>query len=56
MSHAYMDVLQRLAQNGNQKAQNDLNKIRKWLNKKEGEAFTVADWERFARGFEMYMH
>jgi hypothetical protein len=32
-----------------------LDKIRKWLNKKEGDAFTVADWERFARGFEMYM-
>ena len=55
MSHAYMDVLERLAQGGNAKAQKDLDKIRKWLNKKEGDAFTVADWERFARGFEMYV-
>lgn len=30
MSHAYMDVLERLAQGGNTKAQKDLDKIRKW--------------------------
>lgn len=55
MSHAYMDVLTNLANNGNQQAQRDLEVIRKWLGKKQGEAFTQADWERFARGFEMYL-
>ena len=55
MAHSYMDVLERLANGGNAQAQNDLNVIRKWLGKKQGESFTKADWERFARGFEMYM-
>ena len=55
MSHAYMDVVERLAQGGNVQAQRDLDAIRRWLGKKQGEAFTQADWERFARGFEMYM-
>lgn len=55
MAHAYMDALTRLAESGNAQAQNDLNVIRKWLGKKQGEAFTQADWERFARGFEMYL-
>ena len=34
MAHAYMDVLERLAQGGNAKAQKDLDKIRKWTQKK----------------------
>ena len=55
MAHAYMDALTRLAESGNAQAQNDLNVIRKWLGKKQGEAFTQSDWERFARGFEMYL-
>ena len=55
MAHSYMDVLERLAQNGNTKAESDLNVIRNWLGKKQDESFTQADWERFARGFEMYM-
>ena len=55
MAHSYMDAVERLSQGGNAQAQRDLNVIRKWLGKKQGEAFTQADWERFARGFEMYM-
>ena len=33
MAHAYMDVLERLAQGGNKKARGDLAKIRNWLGK-----------------------
>lgn len=54
-AHAYMDVLQKLSADGNKQAQSDLETIRKWLGKKQGEQFTTPDWERFARGFEMYL-
>lgn len=55
MAHAYMDMLNKFAYSGNVNAQEDLNVIRKWLGKKQGQDFTRADWERFAVGFEMYL-
>ena len=53
MAHWYLDLLTEYAE-GSEELTAELNEVRKWL-KNDGGEFTVAQHEKFARGFEAYI-
>lgn len=55
MSHFYMNQILQAANAGSERAQAIKQALDKWLRKNGNESYSLADWERFARGFEQYL-